>query len=284
MSIDNFINTLRVLAEGESQEADPKLLPTDLFNNRTDVIDSLVDILNAVDNGDINEETIYDIFRYLITIDVRIGYRFDPEAVGEFTNDNQLMSAIGETYIQLNSIFSITQSELATALTEGTVSQEYSGITGAFIQAFESNYSDNLDLLEYLHALIRFHKEFCVGNPNGLSVWWADAIADVYNSRTELEDSAEMYDFTEDSVKDAVRNWYVENIPNVHRYWDNCSSVIQNVGPNNLITVLYEETQREMESLHNLASERAFMVDQPAEILLKKITTVEELFIDLLIE
>jgi hypothetical protein len=93
-----------------------------------------------------------------------------------------------------------------------------------------------------------------------------------------------MYDFTEDSVKDAVRNWYVENIPNVHRYWDNCSSVIQNVGPNNLITVLYEETQREMESLHNLASERAFMVDQPAEILLKKITTVEELFIDLLIE
>ena len=284
MSIDNFINTLRVLADGESQEADPKLLPTDLFNNRTDVIDSLVDILNAVDNGDINEETIYDIFRYLITIDVRIGYRFDPEAVGEFTNDNQLMSAIGETYIQLNSIFSITQSELATALTEGTVSQEYSGITGAFIQAFESNYSDNLDLLEYLHALIRFHKEFCVGNPNGLSVWWADAIADVYNSRTELEDSAEMYDFTEDSVKDAVRNWYVENIPNVHRYWDNCSSVIQNVGPNNLITVLYEETQREMESLHNLASERAFMVDQPAEILLKKITTVEELFIDLLIE
>jgi hypothetical protein len=284
MSIDNFINTLRVLAEGESQVDDPKLLPTDLFNNRTDVIDSLVDILNAVDNGDINEETIYDIFRYLITIDVRIGYRFDPEAVGEFTNDNQLMSAIGETYIQLNSIFSITQSELATALTEGTVSQEYSGITGAFIQAFESNYSDNLDLLEYLHALIRFHKEFCVGNPNGLSVWWADAIADVYNSRTELEDSAEMYDFTEDSVKDAVRNWYVENIPNVHRYWDNCSSVIQNVGPNNLITVLYEETQREMESLHNLASERAFMVDQPAEILLKKITTVEELFIDLLIE
>ena len=284
MSIDNFINTLRVLAEGESQVDDPKLLPTDLFNNRTDVIDSLVDILNAVDNGDINEETIYDIFRYLITIDVRIGYRFDPEAVGEFTNDNQLMSAFGETYIQLNSIFSITQSELATALTEGTVSQEYSGITGAFIQAFESNYSDNLDLLEYLHALIRFHKEFCVGNPNGLSVWWADAIADVYNSRTELEDSAEMYDFTEDSVKDAVRNWYVENIPNVHRYWDNCSSVIQNVGPNNLITVLYEETQREMESLHNLASERAFMVDQPAEILLKKITTVEELFIDLLIE
>ena len=284
MSIDNFINTLRVLAEGESQVDDPKLLPTDLFNNRTDVIDSLVDILNAVDNGDINEETIYDIFRYLITIDVRIGYRFDPEAVGEFTNDNQLMSAIGETYIQLNSIFSITQSELATALTEGTVSQEYSGITGAFIQAFESNYSDNLDLLEYLHALIRFHKEFCVSNPNGLSVWWADAIADVYNSRTELEDSAEMYDFTEDSVKDAVRNWYVENIPNVHRYWDNCSSVIQNVGPNNLITVLYEETQREMESLHNLASERAFMVDQPAEILLKKITTVEELFIDLLIE
>lgn len=284
MSIDNFINTLRVLAEGESQVDDPKLLPTDLFNNRTDVIDSLVDILNAVDNDDINEETIYDIFRYLITIDVRIGYRFDPEAVGEFTNDNQLMSAIGETYIQLNSIFSITQSELATALTEGTVSQEYSGITGAFIQAFESNYSDNLDLLEYLHALIRFHKEFCVGNPNGLSVWWADAIADVYNSRTELEDSAEMYDFTEDSVKDAVRNWYVENIPNVHRYWDNCSSVIQNVGPNNLITVLYEETQREMESLHNLASERAFMVDQPAEILLKKITTVEELFIDLLIE
>ena len=284
MSIDNFINTLRVLAEGESQVDDPKLLPTDLFNNRTDVIDSLVDILNAVDNGDINEETIYDIFRYLITIDVRIGYRFDPEAVGEFTNDNQLMSAIGETYIQLNSIFSITQSELATALTEGTVSQEYSGITGAFIQAFESNYSDNLDLLEYLHALIRFHKEFCVGNPNGLSVWWADAIADVYNSRTELEDSAEMYDFTEDSVKDAVRNLYVENIPNVHRYWDNCSSVIQNVGPNNLITVLYEETQREMESLHNLASERAFMVDQPAEILLKKITTVEELFIDLLIE
>ena len=284
MSIDNFINTLRVLAEGESQVDDPKLLPTDLFNNRTDVIDSLVDILNAVDNGDINEETIYDIFRYLITIDVRIGYRFDPEAVGEFTNDNQLMSAIGETYIQLNSIFSITQSELATALTEGTVSQEYSGITGAFIQAFESNYSDNLDLLEYLHALIRFHKEFCVGNPNGLSVWWADAIADVYNSRTELEDSAEMYDFTEDSVKDAVRNWYVENIPNIHRYWDNCSSVIQNVGPNNLITVLYEETQREMESLHNLASERAFMVDQPAEILLKKITTVEELFIDLLIE
>lgn len=284
MSIDNFINTLRVLAEGESQVDDPKLLPTDLFNNRTDVIDSLVDILNAVDNGDINEETIYDIFRHLITIDVRIGYRFDPEAVGEFTNDNQLMSAIGETYIQLNSIFSITQSELATALTEGTVSQEYSGITGAFIQAFESNYSDNLDLLEYLHALIRFHKEFCVGNPNGLSVWWADAIADVYNSRTELEDSAEMYDFTEDSVKDAVRNWYVENIPNVHRYWDNCSSVIQNVGPNNLITVLYEETQREMESLHNLASERAFMVDQPAEILLKKITTVEELFIDLLIE
>ena len=284
MSIDNFINTLRVLAEGESQVDDPKLLPTDLFNNRTDVIDSLVDILNAVDNGDINEETIYDIFRYLITIDVRIGYRFDPEAVGEFTNDNQLMSAIGETYIQLNSIFSITQSELATALTEGTVSQEYSGITGAFIQAFESNYSDNLDLLQYLHALIRFHKEFCVGNPNGLSVWWADAIADVYNSRTELEDSAEMYDFTEDSVKDAVRNWYVENIPNVHRYWDNCSSVIQNVGPNNLITVLYEETQREMESLHNLASERAFMVDQPAEILLKKITTVEELFIDLLIE
>ncbi len=284
MSIDNFINTLRVLAEGESQVDDPKLLPTDLLNNRTDVIDSLVDILNAVDNGDINEETIYDIFRYLITIDVRIGYRFDPEAVGEFTNDNQLMSAIGETYIQLNSIFSITQSELATALTEGTVSQEYSGITGAFIQAFESNYSDNLDLLEYLHALIRFHKEFCVGNPNGLSVWWADAIADVYNSRTELEDSAEMYDFTEDSVKDAVRNWYVENIPNVHRYWDNCSSVIQNVGPNNLITVLYEETQREMESLHNLASERAFMVDQPAEILLKKITTVEELFIDLLIE
>lgn len=284
MSIDNFINTLRVLAEGESQVDDPKLLPTDLFNNRTDVIDSLVDILNAVDNGGINEETIYDIFRYLITIDVRIGYRFDPEAVGEFTNDNQLMSAIGETYIQLNSIFSITQSELATALTEGTVSQEYSGITGAFIQAFESNYSDNLDLLEYLHALIRFHKEFCVGNPNGLSVWWADAIADVYNSRTELEDSAEMYDFTEDSVKDAVRNWYVENIPNVHRYWDNCSSVIQNVGPNNLITVLYEETQREMESLHNLASERAFMVDQPAEILLKKITTVEELFIDLLIE
>lgn len=284
MPIDNFINTLRVLAEGESQVDDPKLLPTDLFNNRTDVIDSLVDILNAVDNGDINEETIYDIFRYLITIDVRIGYRFDPEAVGEFTNDNQLMSAIGETYIQLNSIFSITQSELATALTEGTVSQEYSGITGAFIQAFESNYSDNLDLLEYLHALIRFHKEFCVGNPNGLSVWWADAIADVYNSRTELEDSAEMYDFTEDSVKDAVRNWYVENIPNVHRYWDNCSSVIQNVGPNNLITVLYEETQREMESLHNLASERAFMVDQPAEILLKKITTVEELFIDLLIE
>lgn len=284
MSIDNFINTLRVLAEGESQVDDPKLLPTDLFNNRTDVINSLVDILNAVDNGDINEETIYDIFRYLITIDVRIGYRFDPEAVGEFTNDNQLMSAIGETYIQLNSIFSITQSELATALTEGTVSQEYSGITGAFIQAFESNYSDNLDLLEYLHALIRFHKEFCVGNPNGLSVWWADAIADVYNSRTELEDSAEMYDFTEDSVKDAVRNWYVENIPNVHRYWDNCSSVIQNVGPNNLITVLYEETQREMESLHNLASERAFMVDQPAEILLKKITTVEELFIDLLIE
>ena len=284
MSIDNFINTLRVLAEGESQVDDPKLLPTDLFNNRTDVINSLVDILNAVDNGDINEETIYDIFRYLITIDVRIGYRFDPEAVGEFTNDNQLMSAIGETYIQLNSIFSITQSELATALTEGTVSQEYSGITGALIQAFESNYSDNLDLLEYLHALIRFHKEFCVGNPNGLSVWWADAIADVYNSRTELEDSAEMYDFTEDSVKDAVRNWYVENIPNVHRYWDNCSSVIQNVGPNNLITVLYEETQREMESLHNLASERAFMVDQPAEILLKKITTVEELFIDLLIE
>ena len=284
MSIDNFINTLRVLAEGESQVDDPKLLPTDLFNNRTDVIDSLVDILNAVDNGDINEEAIYDVFRYLITIDVRIGYRFDPEAVGEFTNDNQLMSAIGETYIQLNSIFSITQSELATALTEGTVSQEYSGITGAFIQAFESNYSDNLDLLEYLHALIRFHKEFCVGNPNGLSVWWADAIADVYNSRTELEDSAEMYDFTEDSVKDAVRNWYVENIPNVHRYWDNCSSVIQNVGPNNLITVLYEETQREMESLHNLASERAFMVDQPAEILLKKITTVEELFIDLLIE
>ena len=284
MSIDNFINTLRVLAEGESQVDDPKLLPTDLFNNRTDVIDSLVDILNAVDNDDINEETIYDIFRYLITIDVRIGYRFDPEAVGEFTNDNQLMSAIGETYIQLNSIFSITQSELATALTEGTVSQEYSGITGAFIQAFESNYSDNLDLLEYLHALIRFHKEFCVGNPNGLSVWWADAIADVYNSRTELEDSAEMYDFTEDSVKDAVRNWYVENIPNVHHYWDNCSSVIQNVGPNNLITVLYEETQREMESLHNLASERAFMVDQPAEILLKKITTVEELFIDLLIE
>ncbi len=284
MSIDNFINTLRVLAEGESQVDDPKLLPTDLFNNRTDVINSLVDILNAVDNGDINEETIYDIFRYLITIDVRIGYRFDPEAVGEFINDNQLMSAIGETYIQLNSIFSITQSELATALTEGTVSQEYSGITGAFIQAFESNYSDNLDLLEYLHALIRFHKEFCVGNPNGLSVWWADAIADVYNSRTELEDSAEMYDFTEDSVKDAVRNWYVENIPNVHRYWDNCSSVIQNVGPNNLITVLYEETQREMESLHNLASERAFMVDQPAEILLKKITTVEELFIDLLIE
>ena len=284
MSIDNFINTLRVLAEGESQVDDPKLLPTDLFNNRTDVINSLVDILNAVDNGDINEETIYDIFRYLITIDVRIGYRFDPEAVGEFTNDNQLMSAIGETYIQLNSIFSITQSELATALTEGTVSQEYSGITGAFIQAFESNYSDNLDLLEYLHALIRFHKEFCVGNPNGLSVWWADAIADVYNSRTELEDSAEMYDFTEDSVKDAVRNWYVENIPNVHRYWDNCSSVIQNVGPNNLITVLYEKTQREMESLHNLASERAFMVDQPAEILLKKITTVEELFIDLLIE
>ena len=284
MSIDNFINTLRVLAEGESQVDDPKLLPTDLFNNRTDVINSLVDILNAVDNGDINEETIYDIFRYLITIDVRIGYRFDPEAVGEFTNDNQLMSAIGETYIQLNSIFSITQSELATALTEGTVSQEYSGITGAFIQAFESNYSDNLDLLEYLHALIRFHKEFCVSNPNGLSVWWADAIADVYNSRTELEDSAEMYDFTEDSVKDAVRNWYVENIPNVHRYWDNCSSVIQNVGPNNLITVLYEETQREMESLHNLASERAFMVDQPAEILLKKITTVEELFIDLLIE
>lgn len=284
MSIDNFINTLRVLAEGESQVDDPKLLPTDLFNNRTDVINSLVDILNAVDNGDINEETIYDIFRYLITIDVRIGYRFDPEAVGEFTNDNQLMSAICETYIQLNSIFSITQSELATALTEGTVSQEYSGITGAFIQAFESNYSDNLDLLEYLHALIRFHKEFCVGNPNGLSVWWADAIADVYNSRTELEDSAEMYDFTEDSVKDAVRNWYVENIPNVHRYWDNCSSVIQNVGPNNLITVLYEETQREMESLHNLASERAFMVDQPAEILLKKITTVEELFIDLLIE
>ena len=284
MSIDNFINTLRVLAEGESQVDDPKLLPTDLFNNRTDVIDSLVDILNAVDNGDINEETIYDIFRYLITINIRIGYRFDPEAVGEFTNDNQLMSAIDETYIQLNSIFSITQSELVTALTEGTVSQEYSGITGAFIQAFESNYSDNLDLLEYLHALIRFHKEFCVGNPNGLSVWWADAIADVYNSRTELEDSAEMYDFTEDSVKDAVRNWYVENIPNVHRYWDNCSSVIQNVGPNNLITVLYEETQREMESLHNLASERAFMVDQPAEILLKKITTVEELFIDLLIE
>ena len=39
MSIDNFINTLRVLAEGESQVDDPKLLPTDLFNNRTDVID-----------------------------------------------------------------------------------------------------------------------------------------------------------------------------------------------------------------------------------------------------
>lgn len=284
MSLDKFINTLRVLAEGESQVDDPSLLPTALLNNRSEVIDSLSEVITQVDGDTISAETIYDIFRYLIVIDTRIGYRFDPEAIGTFTGDDQFMSAIGETYIQLNSIFSISQSELAIALTEGTASQEYSGITGAFIQAFESAYSDNHDLLHYLRVLISFHKEFCIGNPNGLSVWWADAIADVYNSRTELEDSAEMYDFSEDSVKEAVRNWYVENIPNIHKFWDNYSSVIQNVGPNNLITVLYEETQIEMNRLHDLASERPYMVDQPAEVLMKKITTVEELFIDLLVE
>lgn len=280
MSIDNFINTLRVLAEGESQPSDTALLPTDQFNSRGEVIDSLVDIIELCEE---QPELLYDILRWLITIDTRIAYRFDPELVGTFEGDNEFTKLISQTYTELNATFSISQNDMAVGIAEGSTALSYSGLAGTLIQAIESDYSGSQEVADRLRELIEFHKFFCATNPSALTIWWADAVADVYNTTVELEDAAEMYDHTEDSVKDAVLQWYVANIPNINEFWDHYASVVQNFGPTNPITVLYEQTVVEMENVHNLAAGRS-AVCHPAEVLQKQITTVEELFIDLLVD
>ena len=280
MSIDNFINTLRVLAEGESQPSDTALLPTDQFNNRGVVIDSLVDIIELCEE---QPELLYDILRWLIIIDTRIEYRFDPELVGTFEGDNEFTKLISQTYTELNATFSISQNDMAVGIAEGSTAFSYSGLAATLIQAIESDYSGGQEVTDRLRELINFHKFFCATNPSALTIWWADAVADVYNTTVELEDAAEMYDHTEDSVKDAVLQWYVANIPNINEFWDHYASVVQNFGPTNPITVLYEQTVVEMENVHNLAAGRS-AVCRPAEVLQKQITTVEELFIDLLVD
>lgn len=278
-NLQNLINTLRVLAEGESREEDPKLFPSSLFDSRGEIIDGIYDIIEQWKLGAIDDSLINDIVRWIIVTDTRIATRFNPDLINESTEEG--VNNIARLYGQLNTILTISQSEQAVQLVEGTIHEAYVGLSGTFIQALESDEDEGAI---WIRKLLELNKKFCETNPNNFTVWWLDALVELYQSEVEINETSMNYDFTEDTVKDAIRAWYVENITTLHAFWEAYAYVTQNFGPNSLAAVLYEAQVGEMIATSSLIDDCPNVVDIPSTVLEKNITTIEELFLNLLVE
>lgn len=275
-----ILNILRVIAEGETNEEDRNLLPTDLFDNPESFNEFVTDMLQ----GSGTNEEICDMIRYCIIIDTNIRYRFNAELVDTLEDGEGIPpSAFAKIYNQIDLSFNVSEGQAVASALDGASSFITCGLTGVIRRNYKELYQDNSAV--FFYNLIALHSDLSRYNPSSTECWWLDTLFEMYSNDDSIESMEDTFFTDEEPLSEAIELWFIKFVRPLHLFWENAAQVVDEYNPNHLISFLYEDLIKDLDSLYNagIAKVDAGFVSPISSIsLTKQVTNIEQMLFELL--
>lgn len=273
--LSKIFNTLRVLADGPSEKADEKLIPSRLFDNKLPFDDAVAELLDGND-----PEAIYDFIRLCVAIDTSIAYRINGFQIMDTPDEEGIKSS---EYVELlrtiDTAFASSPNVYGSGVMEGTVDRDprWSGLSGRFLQLYTDTIGDPDD---HMYKLIEINRIACQFNPSTSESWWLDTLTSIYTKHEDVDfdDDLDWYSETdEDSNSEIVQQWYLKLNPQLHRYISLSSDVTQNCSPTSIMSTLLAVFASKMNDICNLNdSGEALICEKAEELDMDFPTTIED--------
>lgn len=233
--LENIFNTMRVLVEGPKEKEDLSLIPSDLFDTKTNFDHALEELFELNDGN-----TTYEFLRLCICIDTNINSRINDESGqdGDMDWEGQIKPSEYVALLRtIDSVFASSESTYGIGVMEGTVNRNprYSGLSGHFLQVFTDTIGDPADMM---FNFIRINRELCETNPSTLDVWWTDTLTNIYSMHEvpAEDDVSNWFSERDETVRGTIEYWYLKMNPLLQQIIDNNADIFQNEGP---ISILY---------------------------------------------
>ncbi len=275
-----MLNTLRVIAEGETLVDDKDLLPTTLFDHPETFNDVVVDMLQ----GSGTPEEIRDLIKYAITVDTNIRYRYNPDEVAQLSDGDGIPpSAFAQVYDIIDRNFNVSEGQAVAGVMDGTVSYVMCGLAGVIRRNYKELYED--DSVAAFYNYIALHASLSRTNPSSLECWWLDTLFGIYSQTDKIESIEDTFFTDAEAVNIAIENWYCEFVRPLQQFWDDAALVANEYNPNHLISYLYDDLQKTFEDLYEtgIAKVESGFVSPISSISVQKnVTNVEQMMFALL--
>ncbi len=200
-----IFDTLRVLVEGPDTKEDQELIPSVLFSTRESFNDAVVELLEKA-----NIENIFDFLKYTICIDTSIRHRLDEDSGGYI--DGALIQP--DDYLSLlntiDSTFGVTEETFGINVISGTQHKNpnFAGLSGAFLQIVQESFGD--DQYDVFKGFVEANLLACATNPSASSIWWLDALKEIYSYERSSEDDSWFNPEEDVDQNKVIQIWYLD--------------------------------------------------------------------------
>lgn len=275
-----MLNTLRVIAEGETMEEDKSLLPTDLF----DFPETFNDVVSDMLQGSATTEEIRDLIKYAVIIDTNIRYRYNPEEVAKLENESGINpSEFAKVYDLIDSNFKVSEGQAVAGILEGTSSYILCGLAGVIRRNYSELYDDGSTTAFY--NLIALHANLSASNPSSTECWWLETLFTMYGNDESIESIEDTFFTDEETVNHAIELWYISFVQPLQNFWDNIANVTNEYNPSHLVSFLYSDVENTLADLYEVGlpkAESGYISPISSISVSKSVTNVEQMMFALL--
>lgn len=275
-----MMNTLRIMAEGESLVDDKDLLPTDLFDHPSTFNDVVSDMMQ----GAATAAELQDLIKYAIIIDTNIRYRYNPEEVAQLQDGDGIPpSEFAKVYDVIDRNFSVSEGQAVQNVTDGVASYVMCGLAGVIRRNYKELYDDGSTQLFF--NFIALHATLSRLNPSSTECWWLDTLFSIYNQTDKIENLEDTFFTDTESVNGILEYWFIEFVRPLQLFWDNLSQAVNEYNPGHLICFLYEDLQKTLNDLYETGinkAESGFISPISSISVRKDVTNVEQMMFQLL--
>lgn len=275
-----MLNTLRIIAEGDTLVEDKDLLPTTLF----DYPETFNDVVSDMLQGSATHEEVADLIKYAVIIDTNIRYRYNPEEVAQLADGDGIPpSVFAQVYDQIDNCFKVSDGQAVAGVMDGSASYIMCGLAGVIRRNYKELYpSPSVPLFFNLIAL---HASLSSTNPSSTECWWLDTLFSIYSQDEKIENLEDTFFTDSETVNSAIEAWYVKCVQPIQLFWDDINQVENDYAPHHLLSFLYFDLEKTLSDLHDLGlakSESGFISPISSISINKPVTNVEQMMFALL--
>lgn len=243
--LEKMFNTLRVLVDGPQFPEDTSLIPTDIFANRTNFTEAVIELFEKTNTHDVAEvNNFYDFVRYCVCVDTSIRHRLDDNSGGYIDGALIQPSDYVDTLNIIDRVFSVTDESFGVSVASGEqhANPTFSGLTGAFLLICRELLDESQ--FDVMKIWAKVQLDACKGNPSATTVWWLDTLREIYSYESSIdgEDDVWLDPTGENDNHYLIQKWYLQLVNSISNIWNAFDEASQNLPEHAFATQLVTHT------------------------------------------